>query len=125
MRECPLRIGHAGADDQVAGGAVREAQRTAGVGGNQSADGGGFLGGRIQGEKLALFAEYALQLGQTHAGFDGHRQIGRLVLHDPVQTGGLDDQVETRRRHAEVQLGAATDRGNGAAGLIRAFERRR
>ena len=113
MGEGAVRIGDARADDQVARGAEREAQRTAGISGDDAAYGRGRLERRIEGETLALFAEDALELAVAHAGFDGDRQVGGFVLDDAVETTGVQREVHPTRRHTEVELRSATDRRHG------------
>src|SRR5204862_2569537 len=94
MRDRAVRVGDARADDEVASAAIREAQRSAGVGGDGTADGRAVLERWIQRQKLAVLAENALQLRKTHASFDSHGQVGGLVLDNTIEACCFNGQVQ-------------------------------
>jgi hypothetical protein len=108
-----IGVDDAGADHQIAGGAVQQAERPAGVCCDQPANGGSVGGGRVQGQHLSLGTEPLLEGRQAHAGLDGHGQVGRLVLHDLAEALGLEHQAAGARREPERHPGA-TAPGNHA-----------
>ena len=118
-----VRVGDPRTDDQVTCRAVREAQRPAGVGGDQPANRRALGRGRVQREELALLAQNPLELGHTHASFDRDGEVRGLVLDHPIEAGGVDHHVEAQRGHAQIQLCAATDGRDGLAGVVSGLQR--
>jgi hypothetical protein len=108
-----IGVDDADAEEPVADRAVAVTQRTRDVRGEETADSRPLDAGRIEGEPLAVPREEGLQVGETHAGFDGDGHVGGFVSDDAVEARGGESEIVGLRRIAEMEVGTATDR-NGA-----------
>ena len=74
---------------------------------------------RVEGQVLAMLGQRRGDLGQRRAGACGERQLGRVVVDDPAQTGDVE-RGHAGRRRAQRRLGGARHRqhaGRGGDGL--------
>ncbi len=111
VQDAPIRQDDSQAEHVVAGHAVFQAARAAGIGGDIPADGRLLDAGRVGRVEQAEFFHGRLQIGGNHSRFDGRSGVGFIDFQDMVHAGQRqDDSAPVGHRTAcQARAHAARD----------------
>ena len=106
FRHCAIRECNGHPEEEVAGDAVSMAKRTGIAGGNDAADGCRICvpQGRIQRQHLPRCGKHLLRGCQRHPGLQHCREVRRVVLEDPIEPPGREQNVRLGDRAAPLEL---------------------
>ncbi len=102
-----------GANEKIAGGAVKMAERRIGTRGDDAADSAAGIPGDKKREKLMVFEKSGIQVRKQEAGIGAEGEIAGIVVGDVVDGGHVEGEVVARGRHADAEFGAIAARNEG------------
>jgi len=113
LAEIAGAIDEFGADEEVAGGAVKLTQWRIYAGSDGATDGGEGIPGDEQRKELFVFEESGVQFRKRHSGVHAESEVAGIVMRDLIKAGQVESDVVTRGRGANSEFGAIATRDDG------------